>query len=82
MEDSSFWLIGFSALVAIVLLAVLAGRRRMSARPLPDQPPMMDAAAAAPKTFPTIDAAIAVAIAAAVNATTPGARVTRIEKEF
>lgn len=68
MENPNLLLICLNAFIAVLgLLTVLAGAIRGLIELFPERPP---------KT----DTVVAVAIAAAVNAVSPGARVTRIEE--
>ena len=68
MENPNLLLICLNAFIAVLgLLTVLAGAIRGLVELFPERPP---------KT----DTVVAVAIAAAVNAVSPGARVTRIEE--
>ena len=68
METPNLLLICLNAFIAVLgLLTVLAGAIRGLVELFPERPP---------KT----DTVVAVAIAAAVNAVSPGARVTRIEE--
>ena len=95
MEEPNLFLICLSAFVAVVgLLAALAGALRGLLELFPEQPgttappPRIDirpASATAPPPQaaawqPWTDTVIAVAIATAVNAAAPGARVTHIEE--
>jgi hypothetical protein len=84
MENLLVLLLCFGALAAVIVLLVrwANARRGLIKPPLSEEPPMTDRVAAAPAQPPTIDAAVAVAIASAVNAITPGARITRIEEEL
>lgn len=69
MENPNLFLICLNAFAAVLgLLWVLAIALRSLIELFPEKPP------------PKIDAAVAVAIAAAANAVVPGARVTRIEE--
>lgn len=68
METPNLLLICLNAFIAVLgLLTVLAGAIRGLIELFPERPP-------------TTDTVVAVAIAAAVNAVSPGARVTRIEE--
>ena len=68
MENPNLLLICLNAFIAVLgLLTLLAGAIRGLIELFPERPP---------KT----DTVVAVAIAAAVNAVSPGARVTRIEE--
>ncbi len=68
MENPNLLLICLNAFIAVLgLLTVLAGAIRGLIELFPERPP-------------TTDTVVAVAIAAAVNAVSPGARVTRIEE--
>ena len=68
MEHPNLLLICLNAFIAVLgLLTVLAGAIRGLIELFPERPP-------------TTDTVVAVAIAAAVNAVSPGARVTRIEE--
>ena len=95
MEEPNLFLICLNAFVAVIgLLAALAGALRGLLELFPEQPgatappPRIDirpASATAPPPQaaawqPWTDTAIAVAIATAVNAAAPGARVTHIEE--
>jgi hypothetical protein len=83
MENLLVLLLGFGVLAAVIVLLRRASARRGLIKPsMLEKPPMTDRAAAAPAQPPTIDVAITVAIASAVNAVTPGARVIRIEEEL
>lgn len=95
MEEPNLFLICLNAFVAVIgLLAALAGTLRGLLELFPEQPgatapsPRIDirpATAIAPPPRatpwqPWTDTAVAVAIATAVNAAAPGARVTHIEE--
>lgn len=95
MEEPNLFLICLNAFVAVIgLLTALAGALRGLIELFPEQPgttappPRIDirpASATAPPPRaaawqPWTDTAIAVAIATAVNAAAPGARVTHIEE--
>ena len=95
MEEPNLFLICLNAFVAVIgLLAALAGALRGLLELFPEQsgitapPPRIDrrpATAIAPPPRaaawqPWTDTAVAVAIAAAANAASPGARVTHIEE--
>ncbi len=68
MENPNLLLICLNAFIAVIgLLTILAGAIRGLIELFPERPP---------KT----DTVVAVAITAAVNAISPGARVTRIEE--
>ena len=68
METPNLLLICLNAFIAVLgLLTVLAGAIRGLIELFPERPP-------------TTDTVVAVAIAAAVNAVSPNARVTRIEE--
>lgn len=84
MENLLVLLLGFGVLAAVIVLLVkwANARRGLIKPPLPEKPSMPNTAAPAPKPSPTIDVPITVAIASAVNAIAPGARVTRIEEEL
>jgi hypothetical protein len=83
MENLIILLMVLGVLVAVIgLFARQAGARRRLMKPLPERQPVLDTTTAALQKPPTIDAAVAVAIASAVNAITPGARITRIEEKL
>lgn len=87
MKNLIILLIVLGILVMVIRLFVKrASARRGLMKPLLENRPVLDSTTesctTALKKPPAIDTAIAVAIAAAVNATTPGARITRIEEEF
>lgn len=76
MENLLVLLICFGVLAAVFVLWVRrAGARRGLIKPPVLEKPLMNPP-------PALDAAVVVAIASAVNAITPGARVTRIEEEL
>jgi len=76
MENLLVLLICFGVLAAVFVLWV----RRTGARRGLIKPPVPEKLLMNPP--PALDAAVVVAIASAVNAITPGARVTRIEEEL
>ncbi|MCB1918883.1 MAG: hypothetical protein KDJ28_02730 [Candidatus Competibacteraceae bacterium] len=84
MENLLVLLICFGILAAVIVPFVrrTSAWRELVKPPVPEEPPLAGRAAAAPAQPPTIDAAVAVAIASAVNAITPGARVTQIEEKL
>ncbi|MCB1766385.1 MAG: hypothetical protein KDJ22_10045 [Candidatus Competibacteraceae bacterium] len=84
MENLLVLLICFGILTAVIVPFVRRSGawRELMKPPLLEEPPLADRAAAAPAQPPTIDAAVAVAIASAVNAIAPGARIIQIEEEL
>lgn len=87
MKNLIILLIAAGILVAVIRLFVKrAGAQRRLMKPLLEQQPVLDSTIESCTTElkkpPAIDATVAVAIAAAVSATAPGARITRIEEKF
>lgn len=79
MENPNLFLICFNAFIAVMaLLSLLAGALRGLIELFPERAPQTE------RRLPTnplvADPVVAVAIASAVNAIAPGARVTRIEE--
>lgn len=84
MENLLVLLICFGVLAAVIVLWVrrTGARRGLIKPPLPEKPPMTERATPLPKPPPVLDAAVVAAIASAVHAIAPGARITQIEEEF
>ena len=85
MENPNLFLICFNAFIAVMaLLSLLAGALRGLIELFPERVQQADRVlqtGRAPQTDPLVaDPVVAVAIASAVNAIAPGARVTRIEE--
>ena len=85
MENPNLFLICFNAFIAVIaLLSLLAGALRGLIELFPERAPQVEFALPVGRTAQmdarVADPVIAVAIASAVNAIAPGARVTRIEE--
>ncbi|CDH43102.1 MAG: hypothetical protein IPL59_08570 [Candidatus Competibacteraceae bacterium] len=85
MENPNLFLICFNAFIAVMgLLSLLAGALRGLIELFPERTPQTERALPVGRAAQTdtrvADPVIAVAIASAVNAIAPGARVTHIEE--